>query len=150
MMGTKMYIIIKCLEQMLEGLTTCTLKSWCSWNDGVTVLHVCRLAPMSCCISRPNLKAKSKKTLILESVADYDLWLWHSCFNHPGSLNDINVWDKSPLFQEFLDGTFSEDVDFEFEINGNGTVFHQVRGENMCAFCFFVLFSLTFKFLLLS
>jgi len=93
---------------------------------------------------------EQKPTLILEAVADYDLWFLHSCFNHPGSLNDINVWDKSPLFQEFLDGTFSEDVDFEFEINGNGTVFHQVRGENMCAFCFFVLFSLTFKFLLLS
>jgi len=37
-------------------------------------------------------------------------------------LNDINVWDKSPLLQEFLDGIFSEDADFEFEING--TVFH--------------------------
>jgi len=25
----------------------------------------------------------------LEAVADYDLWLWHSYFNHPGSLNDL-------------------------------------------------------------
>jgi hypothetical protein len=61
---------------------------------------------------------EQKPTLILEAVADNDLWLWHSCFNHPGSFNDINVWDKSPLLQEFLDGTFSEDVYFEFEING--------------------------------
>jgi hypothetical protein len=125
-MGTKMYIIIKCLEQMLEGLTTCTLKSWCSWNDGVTVLHVCRLAPMSCCISRPNLKAKSKKTLILESVADYDLWLWHSCFNHPGSLNDIMSGIRVHSSKNFL-MVFTVDVHFEF-----GTVFHQVHDEKMC------------------
>jgi hypothetical protein len=87
---------------------------------------------------------EQKPTLILEAVADYDLWLWHSCFNHPGSLNDINVWDKSPLLREFLDGTFSEDVDFEFEING--TVFHQVGGENMCAFCLLHCFLLLSNF----
>ena len=68
---------------------------------------------------------EKKPSLILEAVADYTLWLWHSCFNHPGSLNDINVWDRSPLLQEFLDGTFAEEVDFEFEIND--IVFHQVR-----------------------
>jgi hypothetical protein len=70
-------------------------------------------------------EGKEKKTsLILEAVADYTLWLWHSCFNHPRSLNDINVWDRSPLPQEFLDGAFAEDVDFEFEVND--IVFHQV------------------------
>jgi hypothetical protein len=31
-----------------------------------------------------------------------------------------NVWDGSPLLQEFLDGTFAEEVDFEFDI-----IFHQ-------------------------
>jgi hypothetical protein len=72
------------------------------------------------------MKAKKKKTaFILEAVSDHNLWLWHSCFNHPGSLNDINVWDRSPLLPEFLDGTHAEEVDFEFEINGK--VFHQVH-----------------------
>jgi len=76
--------------------------------------------------------------LIIEAVAYYYLWLWHSCFDHPGSLNAINVWDKSPLLQEYLAGTFSEGVDFAFEING--TVFHQVHCEKMC-FSFFVFFN---------
>jgi hypothetical protein len=90
---------------------------------------------------------EQKPTLILEAVADYDLWLWHSCFYHPGLLKDINVWDKSSLLQEFLDGTFSEDVDFEFEING--TVVHHVHGEKMCLLFFvFFCFELTFHFLL--
>jgi hypothetical protein len=40
-----------------------------------------------------SMSVKKKITpLILEAVADYTLWMWHCCFNHPGSLNDINVW----------------------------------------------------------
>ena len=36
-------------------------------------------------------------TIGLEPVADYNLWIWHSAFGYPGSLNDINIWDRSPL-----------------------------------------------------
>jgi hypothetical protein len=79
--------------------------------------------------------AKKRPTLILEACADYTLWLWHSSFNHPGSLNDINVWDRSPLLEEFLDGTFSSDVDFEFNIDGR--TFHQVRYSFLLFACFF-------------
>ena len=38
-------------------------------------------------------------TIILEAVASYDLWIWHAFFGLPGSLNDINVIDRSPVFQ---------------------------------------------------
>ena len=38
-------------------------------------------------------------TMILEAVASEDLWIWHSFFGLPGSLNDINVLRRSPLFQ---------------------------------------------------
>ncbi|KAI3715085.1 hypothetical protein L6452_22052 [Arctium lappa] len=31
-----------------------------------------------------------KPTIILEVVASYDLWIWHTFFGTPGSLNDIN------------------------------------------------------------
>ena len=37
-------------------------------------------------------------TIILEVVASYDLWIWHAFFGLPGSLNDINVIDRSPVF----------------------------------------------------
>ena len=43
-------------------------------------------------------------TIILEAVASYDLWIWHAFFGCPGTLNDINVLDRSPVFQEFYDG----------------------------------------------
>ncbi|KAK9219544.1 hypothetical protein WN943_008190 [Citrus x changshan-huyou] len=37
-------------------------------------------------------------TIILEAVADYDIWIWHSHFGLPGSNNDINVLEASNLF----------------------------------------------------
>ena len=30
-------------------------------------------------------------TVVLEAIADYDLWIWHAFFGIPGSCNDINV-----------------------------------------------------------
>jgi hypothetical protein len=110
---------------MLKGLAICTftimvcLEWWVHW---IACTQVGAYDPLHCKVS---MKAKKKPSFILEAVADYTMWLWHSCFNHPGSLNNINVWDRSLLLQEFLDGTFVEEVDFEFEIND--IIFHQVR-----------------------
>jgi len=43
------------------------------------------------------------QTIILETIASYDLWIWHAFFNLPGSLNDISVLDCLPTFQEFYE-----------------------------------------------
>ncbi|CAL5326744.1 unnamed protein product [Camellia sinensis] len=45
-----------------------------------------------------------KPTVVLEAVASYDLWIWHAFFGMPGSLNDITVLDRSPLFAELTRG----------------------------------------------
>lgn len=42
-------------------------------------------------------------TMGLEAVVEYDLWIWHSAFGFHGSLNDINIWDRSSLFPSMLD-----------------------------------------------
>ncbi|XP_021771789.1 putative nuclease HARBI1 [Chenopodium quinoa] len=42
-------------------------------------------------------------TLVLEAVADRDLWIWHSFFGMPGSCNDINVLHRSPVFEDVLE-----------------------------------------------
>ena len=39
-----------------------------------------------------------RPTIVLEAVASYDLWIWHTFFGMPGSNNDINVLDASNLF----------------------------------------------------
>ncbi|KAL5832315.1 hypothetical protein ACOSQ4_017669 [Xanthoceras sorbifolium] len=43
-------------------------------------------------------------TIILEAVADYDLWIWHAYFGLPGSNNDINVLEASHLFSNLAKG----------------------------------------------
>jgi Plant transposon protein len=57
-------------------------------------------------------------TIVMEAMCDYNLWFWHHSFGFPGSMNDINIWDRSSLLKSFLDGSFAQDVDVEFEIGG--------------------------------
>ncbi|XP_074352013.1 uncharacterized protein LOC141691173 [Apium graveolens] len=55
-------------------------------------------------------------TIILEAIASHDLWLWHTYFGLPGSLNDINVLDRSNLFSEWAEGRAPE---VTYTINGH-------------------------------
>ncbi|XP_021727216.1 protein ALP1-like [Chenopodium quinoa] len=57
-----------------------------------------------------------KATLILEAVADQDLWIWHSFFGIPGSYNDLNVLYRSPVFDEVLHGRVPP---VNFTVNGH-------------------------------
>ena len=44
-------------------------------------------------------------SIILEVVADYDIWIWHAFFGLPGSNDDINVLESSHLFANLAAGT---------------------------------------------
>ncbi|XP_026411162.1 uncharacterized protein LOC113306440 [Papaver somniferum] len=57
-----------------------------------------------------------KPTVILEAAASYDCWIWHTFFGLPGSQNDINVLQKSPLFEDLKYGISPQ---VNFAINGN-------------------------------
>jgi Plant transposon protein len=46
-----------------------------------------------------------KKTLILEAIADHRKYIWAANFGDPGSLNDLNVLDKSSIVAAMLNGT---------------------------------------------
>lgn len=59
---------------------------------------------------------QGKPTMILDVVASYDLWIWHAYFGIAGSNNDINVLDRSPIFDEFLDG---RGPNVQFTVNGS-------------------------------
>lgn len=43
-------------------------------------------------------------TVILEAVATYNTWIWHTYIGVPGSNNDINVIDQSPFMLDWLQG----------------------------------------------
>ncbi|XP_021737189.1 uncharacterized protein LOC110703711 [Chenopodium quinoa] len=45
-----------------------------------------------------------------------DLWIWHAFFGTPGSLNDINVLQWPPMFDDICEGRAPE---VSFNVNGN-------------------------------
>lgn len=53
----------------------------------------------------------------LEAVAHHNLWIWYNAFGFVGTLNDINIWDRSPLYKSMLEGGHDK-LDFTFEIDG--------------------------------
>ena len=54
-------------------------------------------------------------TIILEAVASHDLWIWHAFFGMPGSHNDINVLQRSPVFKRLCNG---ESPPCNYTVNG--------------------------------
>ena len=60
-------------------------------------------------------RGSGKPTIVLEAVASYDLWIWHAFFGPPGTLNDINVLDRSPVFDDIIKG---EAPNVTFSVNG--------------------------------
>uniref|UniRef100_A0A0D3CP17 DDE Tnp4 domain-containing protein n=1 Tax=Brassica oleracea var. oleracea TaxID=109376 RepID=A0A0D3CP17_BRAOL len=60
-------------------------------------------------------RGSGKPTIVLEAVASYDLWIWHAFFGPPGTLNDINVLDRSPVFYDIINGQAPQ---VTYSING--------------------------------
>ena len=54
---------------------------------------------------------EKKPTIVLEGGCDYNTWFWHVKFGFPGSMNDIDIWNRSELHAMLEDGTFASDVD---------------------------------------
>ncbi|CAM8932573.1 unnamed protein product [Rhodiola kirilowii] len=59
---------------------------------------------------------KGRPTIILEAVASYDTWIWHSFIGVPGAQNDINVLHQSDIFDPLLSGISPQ---VTYKVNGN-------------------------------
>ena len=56
-----------------------------------------------------NYQGKEKRpSIVLESMCDYNMWLWHAHYGFPGTFNDLNILQQSMLMERLLDGTFEE------------------------------------------
>ena len=62
-------------------------------------------------------QGRSRTTnVILEAVASRDIWTWHAFFGTLGSCNDINVLQRSSIFDDLLNGRAPQ---VQFDVNGN-------------------------------
>ena len=61
-------------------------------------------------------RGTGKPTIVLEAVADYDLWIWHAFFGAPGTMNDLNILDRSPVFDDVINGIAPQ---VNFYVNGH-------------------------------
>jgi hypothetical protein len=55
-------------------------------------------------------------SVVLEAVANQDLWIWHAFFGMVGSHNDINVLQCSNVFSRLVEGHAAP---VNFVINGH-------------------------------
>jgi hypothetical protein len=69
-------------------------------------------------------REKSMSTIVMEAVCDYYLWFWRVCYGNPGSMNDSNVLDTSPLLEMLLNRSY---VKVEQEA---GVVPYYIPGED--------------------
>ena len=56
-------------------------------------------------------------TIIMEAICDPHLYIWYFNFGNPGSMNDINVLDRSSIIAGIMDQTFDTKVN-QYTING--------------------------------
>ena len=52
----------------------------------------------------------------MEAIASYDLWIWHAFFGLPKSNNDINVLERSHVFNKLVEGRAPA---IHYSINGH-------------------------------
>jgi Plant transposon protein len=50
----------------------------------------------------------SGPTIVMEAIADCNLWFWHISYGYSGALNDLNILNQSPLLKKWTNGTFSQ------------------------------------------
>ncbi|KAJ9547313.1 hypothetical protein OSB04_019856 [Centaurea solstitialis] len=58
---------------------------------------------------------KPHPSVILEAAASQDAWIWHAFFGCAGAMNDLNVLNHSPLFEDVYDGKAPDQT---FLVNG--------------------------------
>ena len=61
-------------------------------------------------------KGMKGKGCVAEMCCGEDLWIWHLFCGNPGSLNDINIWHRSPLLRGIYNKTTPT---VKFVVNGN-------------------------------
>lgn len=55
-----------------------------------------------------------KRIIVLESIADRELWIWGCHYGNSGSMNDINMLDSSSIVEKMLKGEMLLHFEYKF------------------------------------
>jgi hypothetical protein len=55
-------------------------------------------------------------TIVVQAVALENMWIWHALLGLPGSLNNVNILQRSPIFRKRVNG---EATTCNFTVNGH-------------------------------
>lgn len=91
--GAELDIILK--PNTERGIPGCIGTLDCSWWEG-------RNCPTGRAGIYQNLKYK--RSVVIETVCDEDLYIWYLFVGFPGSMNDLNVMLQSPLYHDVTVG----------------------------------------------
>ncbi|XP_035844153.1 uncharacterized protein LOC118490559 [Helianthus annuus] len=86
------------------------------YNDEIFRRRVHNVTKVYCGHSPTGVRDSGRRFgRVLEAVASQDLWICHSFFGLPGSLNDLNVLYQSAIFTDIVNGT---GPDTRFTVSG--------------------------------
>ncbi|KAK1866663.1 hypothetical protein I4F81_009179 [Pyropia yezoensis] len=81
---------------------------------------------------------KGRRSIVMETVCDEDLYIWHLFVGCPGSTNDINVMQQSPLYHDITAGLWPP-RDRPFTANGvTRTLLYYLTDKIYPNYAFFV------------
>jgi len=63
------------------------------------------------------MSRKKRRAIVLETIRDRDLYIYHPFVGAPGFHNDLSVLGQSPLFMDMMDGTWPP-KDLPYTVNG--------------------------------
>ncbi|CAM6114715.1 unnamed protein product [Calypogeia fissa] len=122
-------------EDVMKQMESNTARGWVGMFGSLDCTHwVWKNCPLA--LQGQYRDKEGNNSVILEAIAIKNLWIWHAFIGIPGSNNDINVVDYSPLLVNLLNGVM---LDVNFEVNGhNYNMFYLLTDGNYLDYSIFV------------
>ncbi|XP_062112486.1 uncharacterized protein LOC133823646 [Humulus lupulus] len=106
---------IECLVNFVRGVNDIFGTEYLRRPNAGNIRHLLQMGEVRGFPGQFTRGGHGRPTIMLEAIASQNLWIWHAFFGVPGSNNDLNVLNQSPIFTDILQ---EQAPRVEFTING--------------------------------